>query len=189
MVILHLRAVLEYFILYLEAVEVFRVSTNICNPDVVSRKAANYTFKKFKYNAENGRMSKRHLLSIHHREKMGLIFKFQQRLNISPTTSRPKVAELPDGKSSVGRDATGNYEKKAGEEAAAPAAAAPAQKEEEEEEEEEEEKGKETPHDDDEEKPLVVFKSTKRLKKQPCNTLIISLMRLENLFVFFQIIN
>ena len=74
---------------------------------------------------------------------MGLILKFQQSLNISPTTSRPKVAALPDGESNAGKDATGNYEKKAEKEAAAPAAAAaepaePAESEEEEEEEEEE---------------------------------------------------
>ena len=37
-------------------------------------------------------------------------------MEISPTTSRPKVAELSDGESNVGRDATGNFEKKAGEE-------------------------------------------------------------------------
>ena len=79
---LHLRANLEYFILYLEAGKVFSVSTNIYNPDVVSKKAVYYTFKDFKYNTEKGRMTKQHHLSIHHCEMMGLILKLQQRLEV-----------------------------------------------------------------------------------------------------------
>ena len=126
MVIFHLRAILQYFILYLEAGEVFRVSTNIYNPDDISKKAVYYTFKTFKYNADNGRMTKQHHLSIHHCGMMGLILKFQQRLEISPTTSRPKVAELPDGESNVGKDATRSYERKAEEEEEEAAAAAAA---------------------------------------------------------------
>ena len=76
--------------------------------DVISKEAVFYTFKKFKYNAENGRMTKQHHLSIHHCEMMGLILKFHQSLEISSIASRPKEPELPDSESSVGRDATGN---------------------------------------------------------------------------------
>ena len=133
MVILQLRAILEYFILYLEAGEDFRMSTNIYNPDVTRKKTVYNTFKILKYNAEKERMTKQHHLSIQHCEMMGLILKFQQRLEVSPTISRPNVAELPDGESNFGRDTTGNYETKA-EGAAA--------EEEEEEVEEEEEEGK-----------------------------------------------
>ena len=47
MVIWNLRAILEYFVLYLEVGEDFRVSTNNYNPDVISKKAVYYTFKNF----------------------------------------------------------------------------------------------------------------------------------------------
>ena len=90
MVILHLRAFLESFILFLEAEEILRASINIYNPDVISKKEVYYPFKNFRYNAENGRMTKQHHLIIHHCEMMRLISKFQQKLEISPTTTRPK---------------------------------------------------------------------------------------------------
>ena len=60
--------------------DVFRVSTNIYNVDLVSKKAVYYTLKAFKFNQDKDRMEKKFHLSIHHCELMGLVLKYRSWL-------------------------------------------------------------------------------------------------------------